>query len=316
MVTEITSKSELEALVGKLKNESTQLSLDTTDISSNLSQAEDYDGIGLSQAASSIKKNLKRVSSEADSLITNIGNYISEIKELDTYDFKNSNQSITTEELLDTSNKYYNFTNNSLNSSSETVNRKTENEKETSNENTKTVLATSSMPSSSPVEESQKQSSNYSEEIFKNSPVDEKSESSKFNTTNDEQSTTSHNPEINSTQTQETPISPSASPTTSQEPSANKTGNKTSNINPIPLLSGLGLTAAAGVGVKVYLDKKKKNSKEESLEELSEDNEIDEFNLPDSDLIADEWQEENDEFEDNLEDTRPSFYTDTDDDEI
>ncbi|MDD6757375.1 MAG: hypothetical protein PUE33_04865, partial [bacterium] len=106
------------------------------------------------------------------------------------------------------------------------------------------------------------------------------------------------------------------SPTTSQEPSANKTGNKTSNINPIPLLSGLGLTAAAGVGVKVYLDKKKKNSKEESLEELSEDNEIDEFNLPDSDLIADEWQEENDEFEDNLEDTRPSFYTDTDDDEI
>lgn len=86
-------------------------------------------------------------------------------------------------------------------------------------------------------------------------------------------------------------------------------------INPIPILAGLGLAAAAGVGAKIYLDNKKNNENEDEEDEFMDDSEFDnEFGSSDSDLIADEWTEGSEIAEpqdEGLDYERPSFYSDT-----
>ena len=86
-------------------------------------------------------------------------------------------------------------------------------------------------------------------------------------------------------------------------------------INPIPILAGLGLAAAAGVEAKIYLDNKKNNENEDEEDEFMDDSEFDdEFGSSASDLIADEWSEGSEIAEpqdDGLDYERPSFYSDT-----
>ena len=100
------------------------------------------------------------------------------------------------------------------------------------------------------------------------------------------------------------------------------TQNITKNgTNPIPILAGLGLVAAAGVGAKIYIDNKKNNENSDD-DEFMDDSEFEEFSPADSDLIADEWtgDETNTNLSENDTETldyeRPSFYSDTLGDEI
>lgn len=88
MVTEVKSKSELQAIAGKLKNTSNQLTLEVFDIIGNLSSKEDFDGVHISQAAMAIQNNLKNLSGEMDALASSINNYAADIKSLDIYDIK------------------------------------------------------------------------------------------------------------------------------------------------------------------------------------------------------------------------------------
>ena len=89
-------------------------------------------------------------------------------------------------------------------------------------------------------------------------------------------------------------------------------------INPIPILAGLGLVAAAGVGAKIYMDNKKNNENGDD-DEFMDDSEFEDFSSKDSDLIADEWTGEetmNENTDEGLDYERPSFYSDTLGDEI
>ena len=92
-------------------------------------------------------------------------------------------------------------------------------------------------------------------------------------------------------------------------------------INAIPILAGLGLVAAAGVGAKIYMDNKKNNDNgEEDYDDefktdsdYMSDSDFDTLSSQDSDLIADDWTEETASTEGNegLDYERPSFYSDT-----
>lgn len=86
MTVSITSKDDMQAIASKLKNISTHFSQESTDVSRNLSRTEDFDGISVQHSASIIQNNLKNVARDMEYLATNINNYISEIKNLDTYD--------------------------------------------------------------------------------------------------------------------------------------------------------------------------------------------------------------------------------------
>lgn len=88
MVVEIKSKDELQAVAGKFKNVSSQLTTESASIIGNLLQTEDFDGINISQAATTIQNNLKNVAGETESLSSSLNNYITDIKSMDTYDFK------------------------------------------------------------------------------------------------------------------------------------------------------------------------------------------------------------------------------------
>ena len=92
-------------------------------------------------------------------------------------------------------------------------------------------------------------------------------------------------------------------------------------INAIPILAGLGLAAAAGVGAKIYMDNKKNNDNGEeeyddefqSDSDYMSDSDFDTLSSQDSDLIADDWTEEStpQEGDETLDYERPSFYSDT-----
>lgn len=88
MIVEIKSKGQLQSISGKLNNSSQQLSSEAANIIGDLSDIEDYDGILVSKTASIIQNNLKNVSREVDKLNTKLTNYVNEVLELDTYDFK------------------------------------------------------------------------------------------------------------------------------------------------------------------------------------------------------------------------------------
>ena len=92
-------------------------------------------------------------------------------------------------------------------------------------------------------------------------------------------------------------------------------------INAIPILAGLGLAAAAGVGAKIYMDNKKNNDNGEeeyddefqSDSDYMSDSDFDTLSSQDSDLIADDWKEESapQEGDESLDYEKPSFYSDT-----
>lgn len=84
-----------------------------------------------------------------------------------------------------------------------------------------------------------------------------------------------------------TPIEPT------EEPSDNDGGSSVG-----PILTGLGLAGAAGVGAKIFLDKKKER-------ELSDEEDDDE-----DEIIADEWNEDNDSFDFMNEEDSPFDYQD------
>lgn len=88
MIVEIKSKGQLQSISGKLNNSSQQLSSEAANIIGDLSETEDYDGILVSKTASIIQNNLKNVSREVDKLNIKLTNYVNEVLELDTYDFK------------------------------------------------------------------------------------------------------------------------------------------------------------------------------------------------------------------------------------
>lgn len=79
----------------------------------------------------------------------------------------------------------------------------------------------------------------------------------------------------------------------------------------LPVLGGLGAAAAVGVGAKMYLDNKKNNENGDD-EDYSEENDED-FNFSENnDLLADEWNGEDTEF--NYEDSSGSNIVEPDDD--
>ena len=88
MVVNIASKDELQAVAGKLKNVSEQLTLEAANIIANLSETEDFDGINISKAATAIQNNLQNISGEAEMLSSNLINYVADIKNLDTYNLQ------------------------------------------------------------------------------------------------------------------------------------------------------------------------------------------------------------------------------------
>lgn len=67
-------------------------------------------------------------------------------------------------------------------------------------------------------------------------------------------------------------------------------------VNPVAILTSLGLATAAGVSSKIYLDNKSKNKSTTEEDEFKDDDEFDEeYDSINSDLITDEWIEESNE---------------------
>lgn len=94
-----------------------------------------------------------------------------------------------------------------------------------------------------------------------------------------------------------------------------KTTKKTSSGSSVlPILGGLGAAAAVGVGAKMYLDNKKNNENGDDDEEYSEGDD-ENFNTSENDdLLADEWNGEDTEF--NYEDSSGDNSVETDDDDL
>ncbi len=91
-----------------------------------------------------------------------------------------------------------------------------------------------------------------------------------------------------------------------------KKSNSGSGI--LPVLGGLGAAAAVGVGAKMYLDNKKNNENGDDDEEYSEGDD-ENFNTSENDdLLADEWNGEDTEF--NYEDSSGDNNVETDDDDL
>ena len=92
MITNIKSKDELENLSNVLKNLTSSFTNETSAIIGNLGESEDFDGIVISNAAMTIQKNLRIVSSEMEMLSSKIANYAMDIKNLDTYNLNFSKE--------------------------------------------------------------------------------------------------------------------------------------------------------------------------------------------------------------------------------
>ena len=117
MEQEIQSKSELAALSTKLSQEAATVSSDLAKIKSILGQANNYDGINISGAASKISTRLTSLASDIEQIAANIKNYASEFDEFDVNDFEVNNlaedieipsdiASINDDSLKNTTNNY------------------------------------------------------------------------------------------------------------------------------------------------------------------------------------------------------------------
>ena len=93
-----------------------------------------------------------------------------------------------------------------------------------------------------------------------------------------------------------------------------ETKKSSSGSGILPVLGGLGAAAAVGVGAKMYLDNKKNNENGDDDEEYSEGDD-ENFNTSENDdLLADEWNGEDTEF--NYEDSSGDNNVETDDDDL
>ena len=93
-----------------------------------------------------------------------------------------------------------------------------------------------------------------------------------------------------------------------------QTKKTSSGSSVLPILGGLGAAAAVGVGAKMYLDNKKNNENGDDDEEYSEGDD-ENFNTSENDdLLADEWNGEDTEF--NYEDSSGDNSVETDDDDL
>ena len=88
MIAEIKNKDELLEVSSKLMGVTSQFTLEATGLIGNLLDTENFDGINISSASSTIQRNLKNVSGDMEALASSLNNYILDIKKLDTYDFK------------------------------------------------------------------------------------------------------------------------------------------------------------------------------------------------------------------------------------
>ena len=96
MVTEVTSKSELEALAIKLETEITNLKTTIDSINSTLGSVGNYDGIDASSAASTLISNLSSLSIDAEIASKNIKNYAIELNNFDVDDLTTDSESEST----------------------------------------------------------------------------------------------------------------------------------------------------------------------------------------------------------------------------
>ena len=145
-----------------------------------------------------------------------------------------------------------------------------------------------------------------------------------WNSGSTENNETELNPELNSElepelpiedpELQEDPIEEESVYTIPSNLSGVKENNKktSSGSGVLPILGGLGAAAAVGVGAKMYLDNKKNNENGDDDEEYSEGDD-ENFNTSENDdLLADEWNGEDTEF--NYEDPSGNNIVEPDDD--
>lgn len=90
MVTEVSSKQQLETLASELRTKSSQLSSDISSIMSMLNGVSDYDGINITQAATTIANNLQTIMSSLNGVVTGISSYASQVSTTDVYGLDSS----------------------------------------------------------------------------------------------------------------------------------------------------------------------------------------------------------------------------------
>lgn len=140
MVVNVRSKDELQAIAGKLKNVSAQLSTEAANVISNLSEIEDFDGIYISQAATVIQNNLKSISGEVEMRVSRLNNYVADIKSLDTYDLQNEEHAQNISRQDQEGNEYSNRSNDSYEGANSLVSNSGENNNAIAEGNVATTL--------------------------------------------------------------------------------------------------------------------------------------------------------------------------------
>ena len=107
MVTEVSSKQQLETLASELRTKSSQLSGDISSIMSMLNGVSDYDGINITQAANTLANNLQSIMSSLNGVITGISSYASQVSATDVYGL---NSNTTENKVVDTGTGSYGIT--------------------------------------------------------------------------------------------------------------------------------------------------------------------------------------------------------------
>lgn len=102
MKVEVKSKDELQSIVERLKNTSSQLTSEAANLISNLLEIEDFDEIKVTPSSLTIQGNLKNISRKAEAESSRLINYFNDIKNLDTYDFEKDKQDISLDRVENT----------------------------------------------------------------------------------------------------------------------------------------------------------------------------------------------------------------------
>ena len=118
MITEITSKQQLESIALALRNNSNQLGTDVSSIISTLNGVSDYDGINITQVANTLANNLQIIMGDLNGVVSGISSYIQQVNSTDVYEI-NSNANFNS--ALNNNTDNYG-TNNTVNNSYETNN--------------------------------------------------------------------------------------------------------------------------------------------------------------------------------------------------
>lgn len=133
MVTEVSSKQQLETLASELRTKSSQLSSDISSIMTMLNGVSDYDGINITQAANTLANNLQSIMSSLNGVITGISSYASQVSATDVYGLNSSN---TENKVVDTGTGSYTDTSTNTNTNSTGTNTNTNSYGSSTNTNT------------------------------------------------------------------------------------------------------------------------------------------------------------------------------------